>query len=132
MNCEDLYKKYKHDVVPIYNFPIHTKRSAGESSLEDYIEVLSILNEPAQVFINGKLAGEVGSGLESCKISSELGKVRVELKRKGEVVKTVLSPLAITDRPLRTDRLTYMYSSRFQEYFEKIYGTEQIAPKLQE
>ena len=124
------YKKYKHDKKPQHEIGIYTKESMGSPNLEDYIEVVSVLNEAGNIFINGKYAGRVGKGLQTVKIPSEPGEVVVELKRKGKVVKILSPPVKITDKPYRTDRLTYMYSTRFNEYFKKIFGNEKSIPKL--
>ena len=102
----------------------------GPEALEDYIEVVSILQKPGDIFINGTFVARVQAGLQSTKIPSESGQVNVQVKRQGEVVLKLIPPQKITDQVFRTDRLTYMYSTRFSEYFTKIYGEQLSAPQI--
>ena len=125
------YKKYKHDVTPAHNFPIHTKRSIGAKEMEDDIEVVTILKSPAQVFINGKHAGDVQAGIQAVRLPSEPGAVKVEVKRGQKLLFELKPPEQITETPFRTDRLTYMYSSRFDEYFQYIFGSSKQVPTSQ-
>ncbi|WDE95388.1 hypothetical protein PQO03_06615 [Lentisphaera profundi] len=122
------YKKYRHDIVPKYDVKIHTKERIGEEQLEDFIEVVSILDKPGEIYINGKFAGEIATGLQTVKLPSEVGPVSVELRRGSKPILSLAPPQKIHEQPYRTDRLTYMYSSRFDEYFEKIFGTEKSLP----
>ncbi|MDD7986011.1 hypothetical protein PQO01_13755 [Lentisphaera marina] len=124
------YKKYKHDVKPKFDMKIYTKETMGPESLEDYIEVVSILQEAGDIYINGKFAARVQAGLQSTKIASEVGEVRVTLKRHEKVCLSLKPPVKISDQPYRSDRLTYMYSTRFSEYFRKIFGEEHEVPSL--
>jgi hypothetical protein len=124
------YKKYKHQIIPKNNIMIYTKESIGSNDLEDYIEVVSILKEAGDIFINGQHSGRVQAGLQSTKLPSEIGEVIVELKRNGITILSLKPPQKITDKPYRTDRLTYMYSTRFDEYFSRIFGENLVPPKL--
>ena len=126
------YKKYKHDIKPAHDISIMTKETIGDSQLEDFIEVVSILDEAGDIYINGKHAGRVQAGLQTVKIPTEVGRVIVELKRDGKIIKSLMPPEGITDKPYRTDRLTYMYSTRFDEYFTKIFGEGKSAPQSTE
>ena len=51
----------------------------------------------------------------------EPGKVRVRVVRDGERVIEFETPQAISNVPLRTDRLTYSYSSEFDREFQKLF-----------
>ncbi|EDM24763.1 hypothetical protein LNTAR_03939 [Lentisphaera araneosa HTCC2155] len=124
------YKKYTHDVQAKYNIKVYTKKSMGPEVLEDYIEVVSILQKPGDIFINGTFVARVQAGLQSTKIPSGIGQVNVQVKRQGEVVLKLIPPQKITDQAFRTDRLTYMYSTRFSEYFTKIYGEQLSEPQI--
>ncbi|MCH2207845.1 MAG: hypothetical protein MK132_18475 [Lentisphaerales bacterium] len=126
------YKKYRSDILPQYNFAIHTKLSVGPEILEDDIEVISILQKAGKVFFNGAYLGQAEPGLSVFRVPSKPGKVSVKVVRESSDVLSVNPPEWITDKPYRTDRFTYMYSSRFDEYFEDIFGDKVNAPALKE
>lgn len=126
------YKKYKSDVVPKFNFDIYTKRSVANQSLEDDIEVVTILNEPGTVYMNGEKIGQASKGLNVFRIPSRPGKVTAKVVRGKTEVLVVKPSEWITDKPYRTDRFTYMYSSRFEEYFKDIFGGDINTPQLRE
>ena len=63
----------------------------------------------------------VGQGLRVHSIPSEPGPVRVLVVREGKQVIRFKAPLAISNSPLRTDRLTYSYSSSFEDEYRKLF-----------
>ena len=117
------FKKYRHDVKPQpYAFRVRAKKAAGEESDEDAIEVVTILNRSANLTINGKSMGRVDAGLQVRRIPSEPGRVRVQISREGKAVIDFTTPEAITNKPYRTDRFTYAYSSEFGRIFRELFG----------
>lgn len=54
----------------------------------------------------------------------EAGSVRVRIVRDGQEVIQFATPQEITHSPLRTDRLTYSYSSAFKREFEQLFPPE--------
>jgi hypothetical protein len=85
---------------------------------------VTILKEPAEVSINGKPAGRVDSGIDAVQISSEVGPVSFVVKRDGEEVLSLTATESITDKPHRTDRHTYGYSTVEETYIKEIFGEE--------
>lgn len=54
----------------------------------------------------------------------EAGLVRVRIVRDGQEVIQFATPQEITHSSLRTDRLTYSYSSAFKREFEQLFPLE--------
>ena len=115
------YKKYPSDAVPNpFAFNVLEKRSCGES--EDVIELVTHLKSPAELELGGQLLGRVARGLKVARVPIRTGAVELGVKRGGKTVLSVVGDEWITDKPYRTDRLTYGKSSRFGFYFERLYG----------
>lgn len=122
------YKKYAHAVKPGL-FPIAVSDDkTPDTSLEDDLEILTLLQSPGEVFYNGKSLGQAPAGLTSFRVKPAMGRVVAEVRRGSGVVCTVAPPEWITDKPYRTDRLTYMYSSRCPELFHAVYGPGATMP----
>ena len=45
-----------------------------------------------------------------------------EAKSGAETIMTLEPPEPITDKPFRTDRLTYCYSTEFDRYYDALFG----------
>lgn len=116
------YKKYRSDVTPKY--PIHLEVDSVNRDLasEDRIELVTLLTEPAECFVNDKSLGMIAAGFQIGSIPSEPGEVTVRVERDGETIIEFTAPEEITDQPLRTDRLTYSYSSEFHREFDALFG----------
>ncbi|MDA3892786.1 MAG: endo-1,3-alpha-glucanase family glycosylhydrolase [Salinivirgaceae bacterium] len=116
------FKKYKHNVKPIpYNIPIVYLSEAVPESYEDSVEVVTILSKPAELLVNNQQK-KVGSGLMSSKFDHNPGPVKVTIKRGKTNSVEFTTPEWITDKPYRTDRLIYSFSSEFNYYHEAIFG----------
>jgi hypothetical protein len=116
------FKKYKHDVVPQpYNVPFVNIEQYLDPALEDSIEVVTILKAPAELIVNNRTV-RVASGLLSTRFPMEPGQVNILVKRKGEKVFDFTTPEGITDKPYRTDRLTYCFSSECSNFYKAIFG----------
>ena len=126
------FKKYPLAAKPRHHFELYTKSTAGDPSLEEGIELVTILHGDADVYVNDQWIGLAKKGLFSLRHPFQLGSIKVEIKRQDRVILTLVPALKISDKPYRTDRLTYMYSSRFNEYFEAIFGSGRVVPTLWE
>jgi hypothetical protein len=117
------FKKYQHDAKPVFDYEIHVE-GIIEPSMSDYIEVVTLLKEPASVIINGKEAGAVTAGIDAVRIPSETGPVSFSVVRDGKEVLSLKATEAITDKPYRTDRHTYGYSTVEEDYIQRIFGDD--------
>lgn len=119
------FKKYKSSIKPKpYNVSVETIGSTidkGTLAIEDSIEVVTILPQPAQLVVNGETVN-VPAGLNAQRFKSQAGAVSVAIQRNGVVTKSFTTPEAITDNPLRTDRITYTFDTEFDDYFHSIFG----------
>ena len=116
------YKKYRHDLTPRFETSLKIKSRHQDLASEDRIELVTLLTAPAEGFLNGQALGEIPAGFQINSIPSEPGKVSVRLRRDGADVVNFTSPEPITENPLRTDRLTYSYSNRYWEEFDRLFG----------
>ena len=116
------FKKHPHDARP--QFPIALKIKSKDKNLakEDRIELVTLLTEPAECFLNGRSLGTVPAGLRINSIPHEPGPVRVRVVRDEKQIISFKTPEPITNTPLRTDRLTYSYSSAFEREFQKLFS----------
>ncbi|MEP4077193.1 hypothetical protein [Haloferula sp.] len=118
------FKRYRHDVKPTHEVGLKIKSANKDLASEDRIELVTLLKAPAECRLNGHALGMVGAGLQVRSIASEAGSVRVEVIRGGETVIDFQTPEGITTDPLRTNRLTYAYSSAFDRECRKMFGAE--------
>ncbi len=124
-----MYKKYAHDLTPLPFFiPIATKDQYPPAVNEDGVDILTLLKKDADIYYKGQKVGTAKAGLNVLKVKAQLGKVEVQVKREGQLVCSVTPPEWITDKPYRTDRLTYMFSSRCEEMFHTLYGKDLKLP----
>jgi hypothetical protein len=116
------FKKYRHDLVPVpYNVPIVYIEQSMDPAAEDSIEVVTLLKAPAELTVNHAKV-QVGSGIISTRFSQVPGRVSVSVSRKGMTVIDFVTPEGITDKPYRTDRLIYCFSSEFYNFNGAIFG----------
>ena len=120
------FKKYNHNTVPQpYHFKLVDIEKGIESNMEDSIEVITLLKKPSILEVNGN-SRHVDAGFRDTKFSQEAGSVKVSVHRDGETVLQFTTPQKITLHPYRTDRLTYSYSSEFDQFYEPLLGKELI------
>jgi hypothetical protein len=116
------YKKYRHDCKPDpYNIPVVNLSYAVPEEFEDSIEVVTLLSEPADLIVNGHTRN-IGSGIVSTRFEQKPGKVHVTVEREGLHTIDFVAPEWITEKPYRTDRLIYSFSSEFYRYHKAIFG----------
>jgi hypothetical protein len=123
------YKKYRHDLVPEpYNIEFRGKnnKQSFEPESDDFIHIVTFLKQPAAVFLNGhKIADAEGKGdIEVFKVPMRPGKVELRIDRKNETVIRLTGTEWITEKPFRTDRLTYCISSECDQYYSEIFGND--------
>jgi hypothetical protein len=119
------FKKYRHDARPEHAVSLMIKSENKDLESEDQIELVTLLREPAECYLNDTSLGTVDKGLQRNRIKSRPGPVRVRIVRNGKQVFAFTTPEAITESPQRTDRLTYSYTSDHQQELEKLFGVEQ-------
>lgn len=72
---------------------------------------------------------DVAAGLFVLKFNQTPGPVNILVNRKGATVLKFTPPVNITDKPVRTDRLTFTYSSETENYYKEIFGEKWINDK---
>jgi hypothetical protein len=128
------YKKYRDDVVPepfniVYRGMFADNKSFAPST-DNFINIITFLKQPAVIMLNGKkiadAKGDVnGSGdVEVFKVPLEAGKVELTILRDNKPVIQLAGTEWITDKPFRTDRLTYCLSSLCDDYYSDIFGKD--------
>jgi hypothetical protein len=117
------YKKYDHDIHPSpFDIRVVEIEKSGISiRSEDSIEVVTILKEKGELTVRDKTV-EVQAGLQSTRFPALPGEVKVLLKRNGIVISQFACPEWITDKPYRTDRLTYSFSNQFPDFYKSVFG----------
>jgi hypothetical protein len=117
-----------HDV----GFRVQNGSDFGNLEEESRIEVLTILDSPATVHINGRPCGRAESGINSISVPFEAGPIRVSIQRSGrEVIRLEPSEWS-TDYPRRNDPVSFLHSSEDRRYFEDIYGPDARPYRLRE
>ena len=118
------FKKYKHGLAPApYNIPVRTFQEETISlTSEDSIEVVTLLDHPAKLVVKGRRFN-VPSGLAATRIPSQPGSVDIDVIRNDHIVLRFSTPEWITDKPYRSDRLTYALSSSYAAFHHDIFGT---------
>ena len=115
------FKKHRHDAKPKHPVALRIKSRNRNLAAEDRIELVTLLTSPAMCYLNDKALGKVDKGLRVHSIPSEPGPVRVRVVRDGKQVIAFKTPRDISQAPLRTDRLTYSYSSAFDREYGKLF-----------
>jgi Glycosyl hydrolase family 71 len=117
------YKKYDHAIHPSpFDIRVVEIEKSGISiRSEDSIEVVTILKEKGELTVKDKTV-EVQPGLQSTRFPGLPGEVKVSLRRNGTIVSQFVCPEWITDKPYRTDRLTYSFSNQFPDFYKMVFG----------
>lgn len=117
------YKKYNHHITPSpYNIPVVEIEKAGISAnIEDSVEVVTIAKGKSVLTVNRHKAN-VEAGLQSNRFAPTTGEVNVSLQRDGWETIHFVCLEWITDKPYRTDRLTYSVSSEFPSFYKEVFG----------
>ena len=119
------YKKYplasKPSKVNVTLRTFRTAYSTGEDG-EDGIEVVTMLTQPGQLYINGQFIETVNAGLKATRVPMTPGRVTVRVERDGKMIIDLKPTEWITTEPYRTDRFTYSFSSEFMKYHKMLFG----------
>ena len=115
------FKKHPSEARPRFSVSVKILSENQDDASEDRIELVTFLKSPARGFLNGQDLGMIDPGMQIHSIPSEPGKVRVRVLRDKEQIIEFETPQAISDAPLRTDRLTYSFSSEFEREFNKLF-----------
>jgi hypothetical protein len=117
------FKKYSWTQTPDpFNFSTVPVEKGTGPGWEDSIEVVTILRAPGTLSVNGQ-SKPVGAGFQSTRFASQPGVVNVSV---GQVHFT--TPAQITTHPIRTDRLTYSYSSEHDAFYQPLWGSKSLWP----
>lgn len=126
-----VFKKYASATVPEHSIALRLGKEYPREE-DDRIEVITILKEPAVLFVNGIERKTVQAGLQACYLPLTPGAVTVSVVRGKTKVVSFTTPEWITQAPYRTDPVSYMFSSDHDWYFKKIYGTAKAPVFLRE
>jgi hypothetical protein len=126
------FKKYKQNIKPQpYYIPlVKIEKNEVAEKYEDSVEVVTILPSKAQLKVNSKMVN-IEAGLHSTMFASQPGSVNVQVIRNSAITSQFTPPEWITDKPFRTDRLTYSYSSEHQSFYHSLFGNFPIANSIQ-
>lgn len=128
------YKKHPLDqpVRDDVSLRVEHKDDFHDLANESRIEVITILQSPAAVYLNGRHRGRVSGGLNSTSVPFESGRVRVEIKRKNKTIIQLAPSEWITTAPRRVDPVSVMLSSEFPLYFRNLFGQMATPYRLRE
>jgi hypothetical protein len=117
------YKKYSQAVKPSpFDIPVVEIEKRGvPASYEDSIEVISILPDQADISIGNKTVA-VMKGLQSTKFPAVAGPVKILLQKENKELDKLVCPEWITDKPYRTDRLTYSFSNQSTSFYRELFN----------
>jgi hypothetical protein len=126
------YKKYSHTLTPSpFNIPVTEIEKAGSPvNWEDSIEVVSILKEKGQLLVN-EMKKDVPAGFQTTRFPARAGAVIISLKRNDSLAETFSCPEWITDKPYRTDRLTYSYSNQSAAFYKSVFGNYPVISSIE-
>lgn len=116
------FKKYKHTTVPApFNIPVVPfQKETIPALMEDSIEVVTLLKKKGTLKINGTLVN-VPAGFAVSKTEMRAGPVEVSVSRNQQQVLHFITPEGITDHPYRADRITYTFSSEFDNFYNTLF-----------
>lgn len=122
------FKKYNHTLQPDpYNIKVvNFQEGALPASSEDSVEVVAILQAPGMICVKNTQIN-APFGLSSHKFAAASGAVNVAVKRGSAVVAEVNPPEWITDKPYRSDRITYALSSEYEAFARDLFGDMPLA-----
>ncbi|HMB00825.1 MAG TPA: hypothetical protein VKS21_07545 [Spirochaetota bacterium] len=121
------FKKYHSSVKPQYfDIDYVLKKYPENEKYDDFIEIVTILQDRADLYFRGEKIARVGRGLEVTRIPASPGLVNIRLERDDKIFIRLTAPECITAKPYRTDRLTYAYSSEWEKIYHNIYGERWI------
>ena len=126
------FKKYPIGTKPTsFDYPIlHKDLEPYPDEEEDGIHVITYLKQPATLTSNGTTI-QAKPGFHIHTFPMKEGAVTINLTRGNKAFITMSPHEWITYSPYRTDRFTYMFSSEYEAYAKKIFGTSNL-PRSEE
>jgi hypothetical protein len=122
------FKQYAHTTVPKpYDFALVPVERGIDPFSEDSVEVVTLLRRPATVIVGGQSVS-APAGLGVTRVFQAEGPVSVAIRRRGSDIVHFTTPASITLHPLRTNRLTYSYSSEHKAFFTPLVGGQDRWP----
>lgn len=122
------FHKYPIEAEPVV-FPVkaqvvpwHIGREEPVVSSMNIIDAAAILKAPGEVWVNGVKRLSADAGLISVQVPMTAGPVSVEIRRNGAVAASMRTPEWISEKPYRTDRLIYAYSSKCNAMYKELFG----------
>ena len=116
------FKKYRHDTKP-YPFAIPVvpfQREVIAAASEDSVEVVTLLRSPAEIKLNASRK-TAPAGMGVFRFPMQTGAVEVSLLRDNKSIIHFSTPEGITGKPYRSDRITYTFSSEFDDFYKDLY-----------
>lgn len=116
------FKKYRHDIIPFpNNIPVVSfQQEVNPSVSEDSIQVVTMLTSAGKLKVNGDSV-YVGQGLQISNFPMKNGPVTVTVFKDNKPVVYFVTPEGITDKPYRSDRITYTFSSEFNNFYDHLF-----------
>ena len=125
------FKKHPSTAKPEHPIAVKVKSRRNDPAAEDEVQLVTNLTAPARCEFNGKDTGPIAAGFQITSLPlPKDGPMRIRLLRAddGKAITDFTTPLGITRSPLRIDRLTYSYSTKFDEEFRALF--EDAKPPL--
>jgi hypothetical protein len=128
------FKKYDHQREPsLFNYPVTEKMDGlvplafwqKMREISDMMDVACFLEAPAQVLINGQ-PFEAPAGYSLFRVDPKVGPQHVQVVRNGKDVIDFQPTEWRTNEPYRTDRFTFIQSSRWREIYRKLFPQSEI------
>jgi hypothetical protein len=125
------FKKYPADIKPSpFNIPvIYVEKGAGKPEWEDGIEVVTILSADALLILNNDTV-KVNKGMSVSKFKERAGPLKISIELNNKSFISFSPPEFITNKPFRTDRLTYSYSNETEAYYKELFREYDVEKKL--
>ncbi|TCC99531.1 endo-1,3-alpha-glucanase family glycosylhydrolase [Pedobacter hiemivivus] len=116
------FKKYSRQLQPFpFNIPVVPfQKETLPIASEEAIEVVTLLGSPASLRVNGNIKS-VKQGLSVLKFPMKAGSVNVSIVRNNKTTIEFTTPEGITTKPYRADRITYSFSSEFENFYKNLY-----------
>jgi hypothetical protein len=120
------FKKYPSSAKP--RFPVHVavKSLRNLPAAEDELQIASVLSVDARCEINGRPVGSATAGfsITSLPITAD-GPMRIRfVAADGRALVDFTTPFGPNRAPVRSDRLTYSYSSRCEAEYRLLFGEQ--------
>ncbi|NLR93630.1 hypothetical protein [Flammeovirga agarivorans] len=114
------YQTVKSDALLQKEMPLHVVERYGTLEDQDKVEITTYLNQPAEVFCNGKLVGFAAKGRNNFYVDIKKGNVEVLLKRDNIVCHKLIGATPIRKKAYRQNFLCNTYTTSDEELLNEI------------